>query len=163
MPLVEYVVTASGPKAGTAFAPDGPITLEFIMEATKPGPRPTETKRRVIERRTKASAAELLSKRKTSELKGLARNRGPASMTPEPLIRLRTMLERETPADPFGALEPFAPGLASRANDRLSWLRLTDVSPLRLTGLRQAERLPEGQGYAIGFGQHLRVGEGSFP
>ena len=27
----------SGPKAGAAFAPDGPITLEFIMEATKPG------------------------------------------------------------------------------------------------------------------------------
>jgi len=26
-----------GPKAGAAFAPDGPITLEFIMEATKPG------------------------------------------------------------------------------------------------------------------------------
>ena len=27
----------SGPKAGAAFAPDGPITLEFIMDATKPG------------------------------------------------------------------------------------------------------------------------------
>ena len=27
----------SGPKAGAAFATDGPITLEFIMEATKPG------------------------------------------------------------------------------------------------------------------------------
>ena len=27
----------SGPKAGAAFAPDATITLEFIMEATKPG------------------------------------------------------------------------------------------------------------------------------